>query len=585
MTEPTPPDGYRRASPPRIPERPAAHEYTGDPVGAAHDAPSGGRVSGNVPPGGPTGPGHDDSDSSGGSKKKTGLLVGGLAVLVVALLGVLAFVVVGGGDDDSSSGSSERDDEEDDEQDDSDDTEIPDTEVPDTEVVDTQAVDTAVRADGSVAGLFVRIEGLSAVVPGAELQTTLERIGQDSDENRVSTTDDVVNLCAAIPLEAPATASVEWRRDDEVVSSGAARRFETPADGNCINNNGAALDAGSYEVSFTDDAGGETRVALFTVGAPSRTQTFVNDTGIDICSIDVGPSSAGFFQAFELTAGTPLLDGESIDIDVADVEHEVRGRDCGDEPLDSFFFVPSDDVVGLVAGEVVAPSTTTTTTTSTTSAPAAEAISDIAFIGLDGEIGSLDIPIGSDAEEATVIDVLATSDERFPIATTETSIALCAAWEVPGLLEADIVWEFNRAEIARIPSTSVDDRIGVCIPPGGDEFDEGAYQVYLRRGELISRIETFTVGREETQLAFVNDTDVAICEVGFSPNLTNFYTFFTFADSSDFDEALAPGESFTFVAPFIENDIRARDCDGNSVSEAFDIPPTDQTLDLSTGRP
>lgn len=493
MIELTPPDGSRRSEPPRFPERSAAHENTGGaaPPGSAA-APPGNPGSGGMPPGGgPTDVGGGgsgppgESDSEGDAKrKKNGLLVGGLAVLVTGLLGILAFVVIDGGDDDSSP-TIGRDEEDDD----------PD----DTEVPDTEAVDTAVPADGSVAGLFVRIEGLSAVVPGAELQTTLERIGQDSDENRVSTTDDVVNLCAAIPLEAPATASVEWRRDDEVVSSGAARRFETPADGNCINNNGAALDAGSYEVSFTDDAGGETRVALFTVGAPSRTQTFVNDTGIDICSIDVGPSSAGFFQAFELTAGTPLLDGESIDIDVADVEHEVRGRDCGDEPLDSFFFVPSDDVVGLVAGEVVAPSTTTTTTTSTTSAPAAEAISDIAFIGLDGEIGSLDIPIGSDAEEATVIDVLATSDERFPIATTETSIALCAAWEVPGLLEADIVWEFNRAEIARIPSTSVDDRIGVCIPPGGDEFDEGAYQVYLRRGELISRIEpSRSVGKKRS---------------------------------------------------------------------------------------
>ncbi len=109
--------------------------------------------------------------------------------------------------------------------------------------------------------------------------------------------------------------------------------------------------------------------------------------------------------------------------------------------------------------------------------------------------------------------------------------------------------------------------------------------MYLQRGDFVSAVETFTVGRVQTQLAFRNDTGVAICEVGFSPNLTNWYTFFEFAESADFDSALDPDAAFTIVAPLIENDIQARDCDGNVVAENFDIPPTDQTLNLSTGRP
>ncbi len=156
---------------------------------------------------------------------------------------------------------------------------------------------------------------------------------------------------------------------------------------------------------------------------------------------------------------------------------------------------------------------------------------------------------------------------------------------MPGPLEADVVWEFNRAEILRAPVSTVDGGIGSCIPPGGAQFDEGAYQVYLQRGDFISAVETFTVGRVQTQLAFRNDTGVAICEVGFSPNLTNWYTFYEFAESADFDAALDPDAAFTIVAPFIENDIQARDCDGNVVAESFGIPPTDQTLDLSTGLP
>ena len=102
---------------------------------------------------------------------------------------------------------------------------------------------------------------------------------------------------------------------------------------------------------------------------------------------------------------------------------------------------------------------------------------------------------------------------------------------------------------------------------------------------MRTAVETFTVGRVQTQLAFRNDTGVSICSVGFSPSLTNWYTYFEFAESADFESALDPGAAFTIVAPLIENDIQAVDCDGNAVAENLGIPPTDQTLNLSTGRP
>ena len=93
------------------------------------------------------------------------------------------------------------------------------------------------------------------------------------------------------------------------------------------------------------------------------------------------------------------------------------------------------------------------------------------------------------------------------------------------------------------------------------------------------------MGRVETQLAFRNDTGIAICEVGLSPSLTNWYTFFEFAQAADFESALEPGAAFTITAALIENDVQARDCGGNVVAENFDISPTDQTLNLSSGRP
>ena len=236
-----------------------------------------------------------------------------------------------------------------------------------------------------------------------------------------------------------------------------------------------------------------------------------------------------------------------IIIDIADVEHEARAVDCDGVEFDPVTFIPSDDPVSLSTGAIIPPTTI----------PPPQ-ITDAEVDAIDGEIGSLETrscparPTRRSCSTCCEPRRIGCRSRR-PI----RRVTLCAAWNVPGPLEADVVWEFNRAEIARFPVTTIDGGIGNCIPPGGAQFDEGAYQVYLQRGDFISAVETFTVGRVETQLAFRNDTGVAICEVGFSPNLTNWYTFFDFAESADFESALEPDAAFTIVAPFIENDIQA----------------------------
>ena len=548
----------------------AAGYPPGQPPGPPGGPPYGGPAG---PPGGPPfggGPGEPTDD---GKNKRTGLLVGGLVALVVLLVGALGFVVTQTGDDAEPVTTEEPDDT------DPEDTRPEDTEPEPTDPVITEPVETspptAPPTTGSVDGVVVHIEARGDVVDEADLQATLEQIGLSEGDDLIATADPVLNLCAALPVPEPVTATVEWRLDNSTVSEGAARPFAVPADGNCINNGGAELDAGSYEVSFTDDAGGLSSVALFTVGAVVRSQDFLNDTGGDVCSVDAAPVTTGFYQPYELADGAPLLDGEIIIVDLADVEQEARAVACDGTEFDPVTFMPSDDPVSLTTGAVIPPTTV----------PPPQ-ITDTEVAEIDGAIGSLDTPISpGSTEEAIVFDLLRTSTDPLPIATTEPTVTLCAAWNVPGPLDADVVWEFNRVEIARFPVTAVDGGVGNCIPPGGARFDEGAYQVYLQRGDFISAVETFTAGRAQTQLAFRNDTGVSICEVGFSPNLTNWYTFFEFAESADFESALEPGAAFTIVAPLIENDIQARDCDGNVVSENFDIPPTDQTLDLSTGRP
>jgi len=542
----TPPPGYA----------PAAGFPPGPQYGGA----------GGQPPGGPPPFGGEPDD---GGKKKSGLLVAGLVAFVVLLVGALGFVVTQTGDDAEPATTEEPDDSE------PEDAEPPPTEPPPTEPPPTEPSPTSPPATGSVDGVFVHVEARGEVVADSELQAALEALGLAEGNNPVASADPVLNLCAALPVTEPVVASVEWRLDDSTISEGAPRTFSTPADGNCINNNGEPLDSGSYEVSFTDDAGGASTVALFTVGAAAVTQEFLNDTGDDLCLVDVAPLSVGFFQPFELPDGEPLVDGSTIIFDIADIEHEARGVDCNGDALDSVTFLPSVDPISLSSGASVPPTTV----------PPPQ-ITDAEVSAIDGAVGSLDTVVepGS-ADEAVVFEILRGADSEFPIARTDPSLTLCAAWNVPGPLEAEVVWEFNRVEIARIAVTAVDGAIGNCIPPAGAQFDEGAYQVYLQRGDFISQVETYTAGRDQTQLAFRNDTGVAICRVGFSPNLTTWYTFFEFAASADFEGALQPGAAFTIVAPFIENDIQARDCDDNIVSEAFDIPPTDQTLNLTNGQP
>ena len=113
-------------------------------------------------------------------------------------------------------------------------------------LVESTVPATTVVVDGSIDGEFVRMDWFDAVISDADIATTLTDLGMRESDNPVATTSDVLNLCAAVPTSSPTNATVEWALDGEPVSTGAMRVLETPADGNCINNNGAALTAGLH---------------------------------------------------------------------------------------------------------------------------------------------------------------------------------------------------------------------------------------------------------------------------------------------------------------------------------------------------
>jgi hypothetical protein len=168
----------------------------------------------------------------------------------------------------------------------------------------------------------------------------------------------------------------------------------------------------------------------------------------------------------------------------------------------------------------------------------------------------------------------------------DRSLTLCAGFITAGTFDGEMVWEFNEVIIARLPV--VDDEQGVvgsCITPGGEVFDTGSYQAYLDTPGATSRVQSFTIGRAEALLTFINDTDVELCEIGFSPLLTRFYSPYFFFDENGEEDPFPINETFTIPAPLAEVDIEVSDCAGNEVGEVRAVAPTDQVVSVSTGLP
>lgn len=302
---------------------------------------------------------------------------------------------------------------------------------------------TVATATGSVDGVSVQLDARADIVADGDLDATLERIGLSSVANPISTAEPVVNLCAAVAVDEPVNARVEWTLDMRTILESPTRQLATPADGGCINNEGDPLDDGVYEVFFTD-AGGESLVAAFVVGAITRPQDFLNDTGVDVCFVDVAPVAASCYQTIE--PFDPLADGDTITIELADVEHDVRPVDCDDNELEAVFFTPSDDVVSLSTGLSGPPET-----------PPPPEITDEELALVEGLVGSFDVAVDpGSADEVALVDELIAPGPPLPIAAEDSSITLCSAWFTGGPFEGEAVWEFNGEFFNREPTDLVE---------------------------------------------------------------------------------------------------------------------------------
>ncbi|MFK8026330.1 MAG: hypothetical protein AB8G26_20415 [Ilumatobacter sp.] len=522
------------------------------------------------PPFSPAGPPPDPfaTSSPGDSGNKNGILIGGLVIVVLAIAGGLALLLTRGGDDEVATVDS---------------TLAPATtavEAPEPEPepapTTTAAPETTTTAAPSTTappvtdtidfdGEFVFLRPVLATVePGGE-EIIVESINA-SPETFVSTTDDVFAICAGLPVSGAVDAEIVWSLDSTELARIPAQRYEAGSAGGCFIDS-VPLGAGTYEVNLVN-ADFEAVPANITLGFPERLQQFVNDTGADVCRVDLVESTASTFELFE--ANPPIVPGGTLTIDVADVRHAVRtlGCDESDAPSEEALFDPIDGAINLSTGEAAVPE-----------------LDAEGFEALSGQIESFEAVLTPEEQAAAVLDI-AGRDFFGRIASPDSSATLCSGWFVGNEVQAAVVWEFNQVEIARQVVDSVDGTVGACIEQQGELFRIGSYQVYLAGlGTVTDDAASFTVGREQAEIAFRNDTGVELCEVGFSPTLTNYYSTYLLFDDDGNPDTFAVDSIFTIEAPVAEVDIRTLDCDGNVVTEVLDVPPTDQVVAVSTGQP
>lgn len=176
--------------------------------------------------------------------------------------------------------------------------------------------------------------------PDAE-QIEIARLIADPAVEAVASTGTVSTLCAGLPVDADFDLTITWQYRGVTVQSDAASATP-PGVGSCLSNDGAPLDAGSYQVLATNaDESDNGFATTFVVGAASVTQLFVNNSDVDICEVAIAPLDTAFYELFQPEDG-PLRPGELLVIDVADVDQEVRTGLCSGTDLEPFTFDPSD---------------------------------------------------------------------------------------------------------------------------------------------------------------------------------------------------------------------------------------------------
>ena len=151
----------------------------------------------------------------------------------------------------------------------------------------------------------------------------------------------VYTLCAIVRMEGPLTLSGRWELDGRPLNSSDDANLTAPGFGDCVDNDGAAMDDGAYQFIAMDSAGRRSAAGTFVAGAARIDQEFRNNSDETVCSILTAPSTADYYDAFVFTGSGSIRPGDTVTIPIAGVRQDVRTIGCtDDDELAEFSFDP-----------------------------------------------------------------------------------------------------------------------------------------------------------------------------------------------------------------------------------------------------
>jgi hypothetical protein len=226
------------------------------------------------------------------------------------------------------------------------------TTAPPTSAASTTAPPTTTEAGAGAGGPTTVASGVpisvASIVPDIaasrrflatpqQVQTTVDQLLASGGRHDVALPGTVATLCATVELAGPIEVSGRWERDGQEISETGLVLRNAPGFGDCIDNDGDPLEAGTYQFVATDAEGTDSAAAGFVVDAVRIDQQFVNSGDDPVCAIFVAPTNAGFFEDYVFAP--PLPPGAAVVIPIADVPQDVRVSVCPDsEAREDFDF-------------------------------------------------------------------------------------------------------------------------------------------------------------------------------------------------------------------------------------------------------
>jgi hypothetical protein len=135
-----------------------------------------------------------------------------------------------------------------------------------------------------------------------------------------------------------------WELDGRRIESTDLERRDAPGFGECLTDDGAALEDGSYQYIGADSEGNESAAGGIVVGADRLDQQFRNDGEQDVCAVRIAPSTSRYFEAYVFDG--PVTSKSEVTLPVADVRQDVETTACDDAAVvASFDFDPDPESV------------------------------------------------------------------------------------------------------------------------------------------------------------------------------------------------------------------------------------------------